>query len=54
MAERDIGQELLGGLREIKAHKGGKVKLRSHKLKEPSAPQIIRTSSGFHREHSPV
>lgn len=47
MAERDIGQELLDGLREIKAHKAGKAKLRTHELKEPSAPQEIRNKLGL-------
>ena len=44
---RDIGQELLDGLREVKAHKAGKGKLRSHELKEPSAPQVIRNKLGL-------
>jgi len=42
MSKRDIGQELLKGVREIKAHKAGKKKLRTHTLKEPSPPQVIR------------
>jgi len=42
MAERDIGQEILDGIREIKAHKAGKGNLRTHQLKEPPPPQVIR------------
>ncbi len=42
MSERDIGQEILEGFREIKAHKAGEKTLRTHKLKEPASPQIIR------------
>ena len=42
MAKRDIGQEILDGVREIKAYKAGKKQLRTHTLSEPSPPQIIR------------
>ena len=42
MSKRDIGQETLDGVREIKAHKAGKKKLRTQTLKEPSSPQVIR------------
>ena len=42
MAKRDIGQEILDGIREIKAHKAGKKDLRTYTLKEPAPPQIIR------------
>ena len=42
MPKRDMGQEILEGIQEIMAHKkGGKV-LRSHALKEPAPPQVIR------------
>ena len=44
MSERDIGQEILEGIREIKAHKAGKVDLRTRALKDPSPPQSIRRS----------
>lgn len=37
MAKRDIGQEILDGLREIKAHKAGKVDLRKRTF-QPLAP----------------
>ena len=33
MSERNIGMEVLGGIREIKAYKQGKIPLRTHKLK---------------------
>jgi putative transcriptional regulator len=42
MSERNIGQEILEGIRDIKAHKAGKKALRFHTLKEPSPPQVIR------------
>jgi putative transcriptional regulator len=42
MSERDIGQEILDGIREIKAYKAGKIDLRTRELKEPSLPQDIR------------
>ncbi len=42
MSERDIGQEILDGIREIKSFKAGKGKLRTHKWKNPAPPQEIR------------
>ncbi len=42
MPNRDIGQEILDGIREIKAYKSDQGDLRSHTLKEPAAPQVIR------------
>lgn len=42
MAEQDIGQEILDGIREIKAHKAGKGNLQTHQPKEPPPPQAIR------------
>lgn len=42
MAERDVGLEILEGLREVKAFKEGKVDLRTRELTEPSPPQTIR------------
>jgi putative transcriptional regulator len=42
MAERNIGLELLEGIREIKAYKAGKVDLRTRELQDPAAPQEIR------------
>jgi putative transcriptional regulator len=43
MAERNIGQEILEGIREIKEFKDGKVDLVTRKLSEPSHPKNIRT-----------
>jgi putative transcriptional regulator len=40
MSKRSIGQEILEGIREIKAHKAGKKALRTT-LKEPAPPQVI-------------
>jgi putative transcriptional regulator len=42
MSKRDIGQEILDGVREIKAFKAGKQDLRVHTLKQPAPPQEIR------------
>jgi putative transcriptional regulator len=42
MAKRDIGQEILEGIREIKAHKAGRLALRTHTFSEPAPPQVIR------------
>ena len=42
MSERDIGQEILEGIREVKAYKAGRIDLRTRELKEPSSPQDIR------------
>ena len=42
MSKRDIGLEILEGVREIKAHKAGEKPLRTHTLKAPAAPQFIR------------
>ena len=43
MAKRDIGKEILEGIREIKAYKAGKKSLRVRTLKEPAPPRAIRT-----------
>ena len=42
MSERDIGQEILDGIREIKAFKAGETTLRTQELSEPSPPKEIR------------
>ena len=42
MTKRNVGQEILEGIRDIKAHKAGKKNLRTHTLKEPAPPQMIR------------
>jgi putative transcriptional regulator len=47
MSERDIGQEILDGLREIKAFKVGKANLRTRELSEPSSPSEIRKKLGL-------
>jgi putative transcriptional regulator len=44
VTERDIGAEILEGIREIKAHKAGKKSLRTHKLKRPAPPRRIRAN----------
>jgi len=42
MSERNLGLEILAGIREIKAYKAGQLALRTHKLKQPAPPQRIR------------
>ena len=42
MSERNIGMEILDGIREIKDFEAGKVDLRTRKLTTPSSPQEIR------------
>jgi putative transcriptional regulator len=42
MSERDVSQEILVGIREIKAYKAGEIDLRTRELKEPSSPKAIR------------
>ncbi len=43
MTKRDIGQEVLEGIREVKAYKAGKKALRTHTLKTPAPVRVIRT-----------
>ena len=43
MSKRDIGLEVLEGIRDVKAYKAGKKTLRTHSLKEPAPPQVIRS-----------
>jgi len=40
--KRDIGQEILEGVREIKAYKAGKRQLRVTHITEPAHPRQIR------------
>lgn len=42
MSDRDIGNEILEGIREIKAFKVGKVDLKTRELLEPSSAKEIR------------
>ncbi len=42
MSERQIGQEILEGIKEIKAHKAGKKVLHTRVLSPPSPPHVIR------------
>jgi len=41
MTKRDIGLEILEGIHDIKAHKAGKITLRTHTLKEPDPPKLF-------------
>ena len=42
MSKRDIGQEVLEGIRDIKEYRAGKKTLRTHTITEPAPPQVIR------------
>ena len=42
MSKRDIGQEILEAIRDIKVYKAGEKTLHTHTLKEPAPPQVIR------------
>ena len=42
MAKRDMGQEILEGIRDVKEYKAGKKALRVRSLKAPSSPKVIR------------
>ncbi len=42
MSKRDIGQEILDGIRDVKSYKAGKKALRTHTITEPAPPQVIR------------
>ena len=42
MSKRDIGQEILDGIREIKDYKAGKKALHTHTITESAPPQVIR------------
>ncbi len=42
MTKRNIGQEILEGIQDIRKYKAGKKDLRTHTLKEPAPPQVIR------------
>ena len=43
MSKRDLGQEILDGIREVNAYQAGTKILRVHSLKKPASPQIIRS-----------
>jgi len=42
MSDRNIGQEILEGIKEIKRFKKGKIKLNARTLNEPSPAKTIR------------
>ena len=42
MSKRNIGQEILDGIRDVKSYKAGAKTLRVHTFKMPAPPQIIR------------
>jgi putative transcriptional regulator len=42
MGDRNLGQEILDGVKEVKDFKNGQKRLRTHTLKEPSSPKVIR------------
>lgn len=43
MTERNIAQEILDGIREIKAFKVGEGELKTRTLSDPASPQVIRS-----------
>ena len=43
MSKRDIGQEILEGIRDVKAYKAGTKVLRVRTLSAPASPKTIRT-----------
>ena len=43
MKTRDIGAEILEGLKEVQEHKRGKTKLKMTRLSAPSGPKAIRS-----------
>jgi putative transcriptional regulator len=43
MTKRDIGQEILEGIQDVKAYKAGKKALRVRTLRNPASPKVIRT-----------
>ena len=42
MSERNVGLEILEGIREVKAYKDGEGNLVIHELSDPSDPKTIR------------
>ena len=49
MAKRNIGHEIIAGLLEFKAWRGGEAKLRTYSVEQPRAADVphIRSSFGF-------
>jgi hypothetical protein len=47
MTERNIGQEILEGIREIKTHKKGQIHLRTNMLKKTRFTQIHSKKAEF-------
>ena len=47
MTDRNIGMEIIDGIKEIKEHKEGKVQLKTTTLADPSPAQIIRKKLGL-------
>lgn len=43
MSKRDIGAEILEGIREIKEFKKGNASLKTAELSEPAPPKVIRS-----------
>ena len=40
-SKRNIGQEILDGIREIKGYKAGKIALRTYTITKSRLPQVI-------------
>ncbi len=43
MGERDIGAEILAGIKEVKRYQKDGGRLKTTELSEPSSPQVIRS-----------
>ena len=50
MSERDIGLEILEGIKEIKAYKAGKIHLNTCELPESPLPKMIRANLNLSQE----
>jgi len=44
MSKRDVSQEILNGIQEVKASKVGKQHLRMHSFRVPSPRKVIRAT----------
>lgn len=50
MSKRDVGMEILEGIREIKAYKAGQGNLRTRTLKHPAPAKVIRAKLNLSQE----
>lgn len=50
MSKRNVGMEILEGVREIKAYKAGQGNLRTRTLKHPASAKVIRAKLNLSQE----